>query len=175
MTVSESWRRTEDWLKENAPGMARNLNPPASREEASDAEKALEVSFPPSLTESYLIHNGESGASDGIFGLWRWFSLDEIVAQNEEMKLIETEYAFGNYEPGLMIPIMEDGGGNLLYVETATDGETPVIEWHHEDPVRDVQYESFAAMLEDFVGRLEGGDFVFMPGELMGLVDKDDL
>ncbi|MGF1472557.1 MAG: SMI1/KNR4 family protein [Rubrobacteraceae bacterium] len=175
MAVSESWRRIEDWLKEHAPELASLLNPPASREKISGAEKALGVVFPPSLAESYLVHDGESKASDGVSGLWRWFSLDEIVAQNEEMKLIERAYAFGDYEPGLMIPIMEDGGGNLLYVETTAAGETPVIEWHHEEPVRDVKYDSFGAMLEGFAGRLEAGDFLLRTGVLMGLVDKDDL
>jgi cell wall assembly regulator SMI1 len=148
------------------------LNPPATPEKLAMTEKALGAAFPPSVRESYLRHDGEVPRSGGMFGLWDWLTLDEVVQQTEEMRKIEEEFEFGDFEPGFMLPILMSGGGDLRYVEASKDrAETPVIEWWHEVPTRDVQYPSFEAMLEDFATRLENGEFT-QPNGLTGLIDE---
>jgi cell wall assembly regulator SMI1 len=175
MDVSHAWRRMEAWLSDNAPVILENLNPPAWAVDVQKAEAALGVRLPPSLVAAYFVHDGESRRSSGMFDGWRWFSLKEVIGQNDFMIGIERMSAFGDYTPGLMIPIMEDMGGNMLYVETSADGkeETPVIEWWHERPTRNVRYPSFGHMLSHFAGRLEKGDYVMRhSAKLPGLIDR---
>lgn len=57
-TVEDSWARIDAWLSERAPASYALLRPPASPAEIADAERRLEVTFPPDLVASLRCHNG---------------------------------------------------------------------------------------------------------------------
>jgi hypothetical protein len=148
MSVSESFARIESWLSKNASNVLLQLNKPITTSaELDKAESILGAKFPPSVREAYTYHDGESSKSTGLFGNWRWLPLREIIEWNDEQKQNVTKYKLTNFKPSFMIPLLESTTTHhdLRYVETSGDDgqeETPVIEWNHDQPTRDVKYGS---------------------------------
>lgn len=148
MSVPESFARIESWLSRNVPGVLHQLNGPiSSTSELDKAEEILDAKFPPSVREAYTYHNGESRNSKGLFGCWRWLPLQEIINWNDEQKRHVQKYRLVDFKPSFMIPLLESTTSehDLRYVETSGDDgqeETPVIEWNHHQPTRDVKYGS---------------------------------
>ena len=174
LNVNENLTRIKTWLGANAPALLPLLNPPATEQAIASAEERLGGVFPPSVRQAYLLHEGEAQASSGIFGLWRWLPLEDAIKQTEELQKIEAQFAFGDWVWGQMLPLMESAGGDLYYVEAAPDAqETPVIEWWHEQPSRDIKYPDFATMLHDFATDLEQGRYSIAKN-LNGLIEEDD-
>ncbi|UJR27437.1 hypothetical protein I4U23_008726 [Adineta vaga] len=165
MSISESFVRIESWLSNNAPTLLRQLNKPGSSiPELDKAESILGAKFPPSVREAYTHYDGESSESTGLFGSWRWLPLREIIEWNDEQKQNVQKYHLIDFKPSFMIPLLEltTTNNDLRYVETSGDDgqeETPVIEWNHTRPVRDIKYGSFANYLSTFAERLELGEY----------------
>lgn len=147
MSVSESFVRIESWLSKNAPNVL-HLNKPISSTKAIDkAESILGAKFPPSVREAYTFHDGESIESKGLFGGWRWLPLHEVIQWSEEQTQHMHKQSFADFKPSFMIPLFvwTANMSDLRYVETSDDDgseETPVIEWNHLEPTRDVKYGS---------------------------------
>ena len=121
------------------------------------------MKFPPSVRLSYLIHNGESNVSDGLFDTWKFLTLQDVRIWWDEMKLIEETEQFGDFDITSMIPIMFREG-DLRYVDHSVDRvETPLVEWNHEDPTRDVQADSFVCFLAEFLGDFAAGKLIAEP------------
>ena len=55
-----------------------------------------QITFPRSVRDAYLVHNGEKRWSDGLFGTWRWLTLQEVVFHHNELAQIEEQYHFCN-------------------------------------------------------------------------------
>lgn len=173
--MKEKWEIIENWLAEHAPEIKANLNPPATEVEIAEAESTLGVGFPTSVRESYRVHNGESGESDGLFGLWRLLPLDKVVARSKELATLSKQYSFNDFDPGLMIPILESSG-DFQYVESSKAGEeSPVFEWWHESPSRETKAPGFGGFVDAFIEKLRRNGYVYLPGELKGLIDADEL
>ena len=157
MSVSESFTRIESWLSKNAPSVLQQLNPPiSSTNELDIAEEILGAKFPPSVREAYIYHDGESSESKGLFGSWRWLPLREIIEWNDEQKQNVKKYRLLEFKPSFMIPLLEStvSDDDLRYVEASgNDGqeETPVIQWNHAEPTRDVKYGSKSHFIKDFL------------------------
>jgi len=122
--------------------------------------------MPASIRAAYLIHNGEKSDSDGIFGLWRWLSLQDMCQEFQALKEHKDSDA-------TRIPILASPGGDILYAESGPESE--IIEWWHENPSRDVKYSNFKAYLGWFHKKLKEGGYVYLPNELSGLVDESEL
>ncbi|CAF0865870.1 unnamed protein product [Rotaria sordida] len=181
MSVSGSFVRIESWLSKNAPNILGQLNKPISSiDELDKVEKMLDAKLPPSVREAYTFHNGESPESKGLFGGWRWLPLNEIIQWNDEQKNNVQKHHFIDFKPSFMIPLLIStiSMNDLRYVETSDDNgqeETPVIEWNHEQPARDVKYGSFANYLSTFAERLELGEYILdadNPDKACGLILK---
>lgn len=173
--MERRWARLGEWLETNAPELTAVLRPSATDGEIDEAEAQIGLEFPPSVRASYRIHDGQEGGTFGLFGGWRFLPLTEVVTEWENQREIERTFEFGTWDPSTAIPIMDDGGGNFLYVEHAPDGsETPVIEWWHEQPTRNVQADSFAAYLDAFLDALDAGAYVYLEAD-GALVHEDDL
>jgi hypothetical protein len=199
MSVSESFARIESWLSKNAPNVLSQLNKPiTSTAELDKAESTLGAKFPPSVREAYTYHDGESPKSTGLFGNWRWLPLGEVIEWNDAQKKNVQKYQFEDFKPSFMIPLLESTTTNnsLRYVETSGDDgqeETPVIEWNHSQPSRDVKYGSkrfliqriffdqicfylgFANYLSTFAENLELGQYIINtkdPQKACGLANK---
>jgi cell wall assembly regulator SMI1 len=177
MEVADLFIQIELWLQHNAKPLLGIFNAPATLAQIQEAERELGVIFPASVKQAYLVHNGEKDISEGLFGTWKWLSLDNVVLMHDELKNIEQEFKFGDFQPGFMIPLLESGGGDLYYVESVENegDESEVMEWWHEQPTRDVQYANFYEMLSTFVRDLHGDRYVYIPNDLQALVNKDDL
>ena len=76
--MKHRWQTIEAWLSQNAPLVLCNLNPPATATEIANLEQAVGVHLPPSVRETYTIHDGESHVSDGLFGLWQLLPLVKV-------------------------------------------------------------------------------------------------
>lgn len=182
-SVTHSFALIEAWLDSQAAPLKAHLNPPAPSAQINLLQQQLGWRLPDSVIEAYALHDGESQASHGLYGTWRWLPLAEIRAIVEEQRLIEAEYHFGDFVPELMIPVMQSGGGDLYYVESCihpaaadqSGSESEVIEWWHEEPTRDVIAPGFAALWQKFAADLEMGVYVYRPKELEALIEKDEL
>ncbi|MEZ0370916.1 MAG: SMI1/KNR4 family protein [Candidatus Sericytochromatia bacterium] len=182
-SVRTSFAQIEAWLDAHAPALNSYLNPPASLEQINYLEQQIGCRLPVSVREAYHLHDGEAKASDGLYGTWRWLPLAEVLAVHEEHCSIEAEYHFGDFLPALMIPLMQSGGGDLYYIEycgkpsesDASDWESEVIEWFHEQPTREVIAASFARLWKTFANGLEAGEYVYRPDDLQALLEEDEL
>lgn len=164
----------EKWISENASPLQSNLNPPATLDQIIEVEEHLGVKFPQKVINAYLIHNGESADSDGLFGCIKWLSLEEIIRVHSDYFQIEKEYQFGNINTDVIIPLFQSGGGDLYYVESGSSGE--LIEWWHEQPAtRNVISNSIETYFIEFVQKLKSGQYVYIENELSALIDKNDL
>jgi len=171
MTVENSLETIRLWLEANAAPLNNELNLPASTEDVSAFEAKAGLILPSSVRAAYAVHDGEKVSSDGIFGTWRWLPLDEVLSNRQQ--LLESGISWS----GSVIPVLLSGGGDYYFVESVDTetGESQVFEWWHEQPTRDSKHPSFAAMLENFAELLEQGQYVYLPDELTGLIDRDDL
>ncbi|MFD1218438.1 SMI1/KNR4 family protein [Microbulbifer celer] len=165
-SVSGYFQAIRSWLEKNASSIKKNLNDAASEADISRIESELKIVIPEKVREAYLIHNGEKTDSDGLFGLWRWLSLGEMKVEFHKLQ----DDSDSNVA---RIPLLLSPGGDILYVESGSSGE--IVEWWHERPSRDVKHSDFQAYLKWFVAKLYEGGYVYLPGEMAGLVDKSEL
>ncbi|MEN8445860.1 MAG: SMI1/KNR4 family protein [Cyanobacteria bacterium J06555_13] len=173
MTIQANFSQIEDWLTQHAAPLSRAFQTAATLENIQHTEAALQVTFPKSVREAYLAHNGEVKASYGLFGCYRWLSLAEVITLHNEMKGIEEIHQFGDFTPSFMLPLLISGGGDFYYVESVSsaDEESEVIDWWHEVPTRDVKFPSFSNMLETFVNDLQAGQYLYRP-KFKGLIHQ---
>ncbi|WP_226665613.1 SMI1/KNR4 family protein [Microbulbifer aggregans] len=165
-SVEGYFQAIRGWLENNADSIKENLNGSATEADLSCVESELEIVIPQKVRDAYLIHNGERADSDGLFGLWRWLPLDEMKVEFHKLQ----EFSDSKIA---RIPLLLSPGGDILYVESGSSGE--IVEWWHERPSRDVKHSDFQEYLKWFVGKLYEGGYVYLPGEMAGLVDKSEL
>lgn len=164
----------ESWIEENAATLQSNLNPPATLEDINKTEKALGLTFPQKVKDAYLIHNGESKTSDGLFGCIKWLSLDEVIRLHAEYAGFEAKDDLGVFNADVIIPLFQSGGGDLYYVESGPTSE--LKEWWHEQPTKEIVIsKDLEAFFIEFVQKLKNGQYVFIEDDLSALIDKDDL
>ena len=171
VTVEDSLQTIRLWLQTNAAPLFDELNQPATKEDISAFEATTGLILPRSVRAAYALHNGEDVSSHGIFSTWRWLPLDEVISHRQQ--LLESGIGWTD----TVIPVLLSGGGDYYFVESVDTelGESQIFEWWHEQPTRDAKYASFAAMLKNFADHLERGQYVYLPDELAGLIDRDDL
>ena len=161
--------RIEKWLQSNAPELVTLLSRPATPDDLSAFESRNKVLLSPEVRQLYLIHNGESQDSDGLFGCWKLLSLQQI---QEEIELTGHEGR---------VPLFLSGGGDSYYVKSfdATNPDIKVYECWHEQPDKEtVIADSLSQFLSDFCDKLQDGQYVRDPdaeNPLKALVDRDDL
>lgn len=174
----ENWERLTRWLRIHAPHLLNNFNEPASEAEISAFEAKINSKLPPTVRASYLIHDGETPESRGIFATWRFLPLAEVAAQIETVRFIAKKVKkkdFDNFDATKLIPVMRSGGGDLYCVENSIDGaESELVEWWHESPSRIIKAVNFAVYFADFIEKLENGEIVAIEN-FNGLVSVSDL
>ena len=168
-TMSEHLDRIEKWLQANAPDLVGLLNPPATRDDLSAFESRHNVLLPPEVAQLYLIHNGESEESDGLFGCWKLLSLEKI---QQEIELMGHEGR---------VPLFLSGGGDSYYIKSfdQTNPDHKLYEcWHEQPDDETVIANSLQQFLSDFCDKLDSGQYVLdstTENPLKALIDKDDL
>jgi cell wall assembly regulator SMI1 len=109
-SMKELWQ----YIKKSQPELKTHLLPGASLEEIQNIEDSLNIEFPISFKECYLIHNGL--AQSRFIDYWRLFPLKEIVEIWTYCKKLcvfddlNNEY---NWNPR-WIPFGSNMGGNII-------------------------------------------------------------
>lgn len=103
----------------------------ATREEIEKAEQCLGVSLEGGY-RAFLLRFGWGGVEDiELFGLGegvpRYLHLERVtISERNDMR---------PWLPKFLIPIMNDGGGNLYCIDTSISSpEPPVVLWCHDKP-----------------------------------------
>lgn len=150
------------WLAAHAAPLLQLFNPPAGDADIAAFEARTSLVLPPEARRLYALHDGESDASDGLFGCWRWLPLSVSA---DEVELTGSEGIVPQFR----------SGGDLLYVKShdTTASDPRVYEWWHEKPeAAAVVATSLEAFLVGFAADLRAGRFVYRPDELAALIDR---
>ncbi len=154
----------------------------------AEAEQQLAMTFPRELRESLRRHDGSTA------GGWRGgdlLSLEGIQSERQIwMDLLQggdfddnqdhNEHS-GQVQPGWWnagwIPLHADGGGNGYVIDT-TPGQAgqvgQVLFMDHEVGPSEVMFSSLGSYLEDVLGELSSGEWVYS-GEYDSLISRDEL
>ena len=163
VSTVDSLARIRAWLDENAPGLSALLNPPATLQAIADAESKWGVTFPASVRDAYLVHDGQSHPNrERVLRDWLWLPLDELESQFRWTR----EHVDGDE----IIPILESDGvsGCVRSVEKSGDES----EFFSTGDGSDVVFaDSFSLFLDQFAGELEAGKYVYWNG-LFQLVEE---
>lgn len=83
-----AWRHIESWAENHNPDLNATLGDPVTQNDIIHAEEDLEISFPPSVKTSMMIHDGQEdlqsmpGTSGLVYGL-QLMTLDQIVTSTQ--------------------------------------------------------------------------------------------
>ncbi len=183
------WTRIETWLDTNAPDIRASLSPGASELAIAEAEKALGVTLPEDVKESYRVHDGQVPGGPALMPMGEFLALDRIV---EEWKIWKDLFDSGDFkdfesEPDegvkkdwwnpAWIPLTYDGAGDhdCLDLDPAKSGKVgQMIEMWHDDGERPITAPSFKAWMEKYADGLEKGDLV-VSDEVDGIARKEDV
>jgi len=147
---------TWDDLASELRAQSERLGTGATNEEIIDAERQLGVTLPESYRRFLREFGwGEVGHCD-LFGLGAG-----VPGHLELVEMVESERTdYMPLTPEHLVPIMNDGGGNLYCLDTAriTGGDCPVVIHDHElDEIDDVA-ETFLAWLAEELRSAEESD-----------------
>lgn len=163
VSAADSLARIRVWLDENAPPVSALLNPPATLQAIAEAESKWGVTFPASVREAYLVHDGQSHPNrERVFRDWLWLPLDELESQ--------FRWTRKHVDGDEIIPILESDGvsGCVRSVEKPGDES----EFFSTGDGSDVVFaDSFSLFLDQFAGELEAGKYVYWNG-LFQLVEE---
>ena len=129
---------------------SRRFGAGASDDEIGQAEIALEVEFPDSY-RLFLAEFGWGGAGDfDLFGL----GTDVLPGLNVVEVTISERSQMMPLTPKHLVPVMNDGGGNLYCLDTqriSADGDCPVVIQDHALDEIDHISDSFLTWLEEWM------------------------
>jgi cell wall assembly regulator SMI1 len=155
------WDRIHAWLDENAPPGYGHLRPGASAKAIRAAEKAMGLTLPDDVKESYGIHDGQ-GNEPGLLGGEGWclLSLREMVKSWRQWSRLNPK---GTH----LVPIAWGGMGDyvLLNLRPGAKDCGRLIIQRHDRSKPDPFMPSFAYWLEDFAGQLEDGELAYSEEE----------
>lgn len=158
--MEDRWKQVEAWIETNAPALASSLQPPATEAAIEEAEQRLDLTFPPSVRQSYLRHDGETDSFAGVLG-YRFLTLDELVNEAESLREIDEDFDYDFWGDSL-IPLFAVGNGDLLCVSDAPDGEeTAFRRWDHESSAREELEPSFPAFVDTVLETFEAGEYEY--------------
>jgi cell wall assembly regulator SMI1 len=166
------WDRIHSWLGQHAPAVLASLNAGATEEQLGAAEKALGVTFPADVRETYRLHDGQGDDSPVFLYGREWLSLERMLDEWRVWKDLldggEFEGNTVNAPAGVQavwwhpawIPLTYNGGGDhhCLDLAPAPGGKVGqvVSMWHDYDDRSRLAW-SFAEWLEAFADHLEEG------------------
>ena len=130
----------------------RDLGSGVSEAEIADAENELELRIEGSYRQ-FLKQFGWGGVEHlELYGIGGPAHLDLVrVTRSERSEMVPPL-------PAYLLPVMNDGGGNLFCLDTTIAGEPPIVFWDHTggaDQVVDVEGDSFSSWLWEQLNDLE--------------------
>src|SRR6476469_1619216 len=158
MCMQDTWKQIENHLGVVAPAALGTLNAGASAEVIGAAEKALGITFPKEVVESYRIHDGQSVDSPELFDGWQLLPMARVVA---EWKVWKTLLDSGEFKKSKSdgaahhvsdwwnpswIPLTSNGGGDhhCLDLAPGRGGRAgQIILMQHDGPERELVADDF--------------------------------
>ncbi|TXI94619.1 MAG: hypothetical protein E6Q34_04425 [Burkholderiaceae bacterium] len=159
------WMHIRAWLKKNYTQHLALLNPSATDKNIESAQVRLGYSIPSELIAVLKINNGESLGSQGLFGTWKFLSIEDQV---KEYKILLADDRFPRRR---YLPFLISGGGDYYCIDLSNH---KVIEWSNELGMNGVRASGFAEFLRLFSTDLKKGRYIKVH-DIHGLVDKEDL
>ena len=179
VSVADSWKKIDAWLKANNPALKKTVNKPATDKQIAALEAIIGAKLPADFNESLKIHNGQKYSAgdlippleDGDAAYFLMASAD-IAEEWQNRKKLHDSREFADKESGPdkgiqsawwhpgWIPFASNGGGDSLCLDLAPtpDGKTgQVITMNHESAKRELLAASFAQWLADLAERVEKG------------------
>ncbi|HQU56338.1 MAG TPA: SMI1/KNR4 family protein [Chitinophagaceae bacterium] len=191
--MKEYWKRFENWIELHAPFLIDELNPGASQAEIDKFETLIGKKLPKEFVEFYMIHNGqrkERCPKYGFIDHEELFSLGvvgeqwSIAKQALDEKYFEDENGkiFSLPDKGIKndwwnpcwIPFVGDFCGHYicLDLDPSEDGFIgQVIEFNHDNEIRELLAPAFIEWFSNYVRKLESGEMVY--SKKWGIVNKD--
>ena len=158
--MRDRWTELEAWVDALAPAFASTLRPPAPTSDIETAEAQLGVTFPPSVRQSYRIHDGDTCSWYGVLG-YGLLPLSALVEKAETLRAIDGDFDYDFWGDALL-PLLDVGNGDYLCVSDAPAGEeTPLVHWNHESSARTTLDPSFAAYVDRVLAALKAGDYTY--------------
>jgi cell wall assembly regulator SMI1 len=183
-----TWQKLERWLEEHAAHLLDELNPGALPADIANLEKAIGTPLPSAFRDFYKVHNGQE-PGEGLVETEELLSTERIL---EEWRVWKDLLDNGNFhgthsepEEGvkndwwnpLWIPITYDGSGNhyCIDLDPAPGGRKgQIIRMWHDAPERPIIADSFHAWIDDYIGQLIKGEYIYS-AEWGGIIHREDL
>jgi len=169
--VRALWHEIQEWYAKNTPRLEKSLHAGATAAQLAAFEKQTGLTLPADYKASLETHNGEVSVHD-----YTYLSLDGVANNWSNMTKLLDAGTFADaevYEQGEgviqntwwhrgWIPFAEDGGGNMLCIDTApaargTAGQILRMELGSGPGV--MEYQSFLAWLEHYHDDLVAGKY----------------
>jgi cell wall assembly regulator SMI1 len=174
--LRKTWDRIEAWLSRHAPDILAELCDGADEADLRWAEEQIGVTFPKSVRESYLIHDGADGVA--LLGYWDFLSVNQMVTAWKKLKQCYDKRYFAP-EPDQLpegdgtpkspiqphwwnrkwIPFTESDGHHFCMDLDPADGGVAgqVLMWDRAMGDRVLLGESFEGWWKQFAADLESG------------------
>ncbi len=177
MKVKNSWDRIIRWLEKNTPGIAETLNPGATLAQIEELELYLDVTFPNSIRDSYLMFNGQRHTALPLFpDFYFWLPLSGIRENWNAYRHLAEKIPFDEFEPDadqaiqargwhpkwIFITLSLTGDSHCLdFIPTSQGHAGQIIEYIHDLPVLTLTASSFANWLNQYADDLERGEYTY--------------
>ena len=171
-----------NWFQLELPEVLEDLNEPANPTQISSLEEKLNLEFPDSFKELYLVYNGQKGkintgvfygleflSLDGIYDQWK--SWAEIVdTENEEgmkaLSMFSKSHIDGQikeiYANKKWVPFAHDWGGNFLGIDFDPDVNGisgQIINFGRDEDEKFVVANSFSEFIKWYARELNNGNY----------------
>lgn len=163
--LNNALQRLDDVLKEKAPALHANLNPPAGKAEIADLRGVLDGNTVESLEMWFQWHNGVSAAPASLLPLGEPISLRRAILERKRIGKIPLVDGLRKSS----VKILEDGFGDGYFLDVTSS--RPLVFYHMlEDPYP--QYYGTLAEFANFIADGFESEVLFLNGA--GEFDYDE-
>lgn len=176
----DAWKTIEAWLGENAPEVAKTLNPPASDDALTGIEQALKITLTDAERAYFKQHDGQDTFGPPIAGDWLLLPAAAIPKEwQTTLPAGQDAAADATVKPGkgvakrwfheAWMPWATDGGGNFLCVDHApaeggTEGQ--IVRFSSGDEQRPVVAAGIDAWLAELSADMAAGHYAWRDGQV---------
>jgi len=168
------WKIIDRWLAAHAPELARDLLPGAGAREITEAEKNVNIKFPPDLRKSLAIHDGQLGGVTPLVGDWqllpvsviarKWKVLHDVVTVDKKRKIALSEAEKTAWWNDKWIPFATNNAGDHLCIDMSDEagaGKGRVICYWHMRKDREAVASSYKELMASFAKDLDAGKYKY--------------
>jgi cell wall assembly regulator SMI1 len=172
--VTASIAKLQDWMKNNAPGVA--FRPPANPDALDNFAEKCGLTLPDDLRQLLLVTDGETRKSPGSIGNWRIMPINEIQAAWGLLTQLSAKGAFSDLAPehspylradwwhSSWIPVVSSDTGDYFCIDTdppETERAGQVLLYRQEQPARPLVAANLAGWLDRITHDLSAGIYTY--------------